>query len=224
MSQGPSDWREIVGIVGDMKQYGLGERTPVQVIRAVPAASVFLELHARRAYWRGRSTARWSPGLRGIVRVARSPAAALAGAHARRRRERVDSSAAVLSDADRAVWRRGADAGGNRRLWRDVVHRAGCRTQELAIRIAHGATWSDILVAGPARRGRHGRVGHRHRAWSAHGCFVRPSRSCSSASTPDDGATYALAATLLTLVAMTASVIPALRATRVDPLVALRER
>ena len=41
--------------------------------------------------------------------------------------------------------------------------------------------------------------------------------------TPDDGATYALAATLLTLVALTASVIPALRAARCRSVVALRE-
>jgi ABC-type lipoprotein release transport system permease subunit len=40
---------------------------------------------------------------------------------------------------------------------------------------------------------------------------------------PTDVATFVGAATLLTVIAVTASFVPALRASRVDPLVALRE-
>jgi hypothetical protein len=41
VGQGDSEWREIVGIVGDVKQYGLGERDSAQVYEACPQHPYF---------------------------------------------------------------------------------------------------------------------------------------------------------------------------------------
>ena len=96
------------------------------------------------------------------------------------------------------------------------------RTQELAIRIAHGATWSDILslvLRGAIVMAALGIGIGLAGAWLLRQAIEKLLFGVA----PDDVGTYVAVAALLSLVAMTASVIPALRATRVDPLVALRE-
>ena len=103
-----------------------------------------------------------------------------------------------------------------------MLYSVRLRTQELAIRIAHGATWSDILslvLRGAIVMAALGIGIGLAGAWLLRQAIEKLLFGVA----PDDVGTYVAVAALLSLVAMTASVIPALRATRVDPLVALRE-
>jgi ABC-type antimicrobial peptide transport system permease subunit len=96
------------------------------------------------------------------------------------------------------------------------------RRREIGVRIALGATGADVI---------RDVLGHGLRL-AALGVSIGLALSLAITrlmsallfgTSPTDVATFAGAATLLTLIAAIASLIPALRASRVDPLVALRD-
>jgi putative ABC transport system permease protein len=102
-----------------------------------------------------------------------------------------------------------------------MAHTVGSRTQEFAIRIAHGANRTDILklvLGGAASMAGLGVLGGLVAAWFLRQVIEKLLFGVS----PADSTTYVLVAAVLTAAALAASAIPALRATRVDPMVALR--
>ena len=95
------------------------------------------------------------------------------------------------------------------------------RTSEIGLRIALGATAGDILrlIAGQGMRTAMSGIGVGVLAALALG---RAMASLTYDVTVRDPATYAIAATLLFVVALAACIVPALRAARILPMVALR--
>jgi len=95
------------------------------------------------------------------------------------------------------------------------------RTREIGIRIAVGASAGRVLRTVLAQAGRHLVLGLTLgllAAWAASGIFS----SVLFEVQPTDPIVYALAAAVLLAIGLAASIVPAMRATRVDPLVALR--
>jgi ABC-type antimicrobial peptide transport system permease subunit len=95
------------------------------------------------------------------------------------------------------------------------------RTREIGIRIAVGASAGRVLRTVLAQAGRHLVIGLALgllAAWAASGIFS----SVLFEVQPTDPVVYALAAAVLLAIGLVASIVPAMRATRVDPLVALR--
>jgi predicted permease len=95
------------------------------------------------------------------------------------------------------------------------------RTREIGIRIAVGASAGRVLRTVLAQAGRHLVIGLALgllAAWAASGIFS----SVLFEVQPTDPLVYALAAGVLLAIGLVASIVPAMRATRVDPLVALR--
>jgi putative ABC transport system permease protein len=95
------------------------------------------------------------------------------------------------------------------------------RTREIGIRIAVGASAGRVLRTVLAQAGRHLVIGLALgllAAWAASGIFS----SVLFEVQPTDPLVYALAAAVLLAIGLVASIVPAMRATRVDPLVALR--
>jgi putative ABC transport system permease protein len=220
VSQGPSDWREIVGIVGDTKQYGLSERTPMQVYESYLQHPYFstLSLVVRTGADDPTSIV---PGLRGVVR---SLDRQLPLSRVRTFDDVVSASIRPqrFSATLIALFGAAALALAAIGVYGVMSYTVRLRTQELAIRIAHGATWSDILslvLRGAVVMAALGIGVGLGGAWVLRQALEKLLFGVA----PDDIPTYVAVALLLSLVAMTASVIPALRATRVDPLVALRE-
>jgi putative ABC transport system permease protein len=102
-----------------------------------------------------------------------------------------------------------------------MAYTVGLRTQEFAIRIAHGARRSDIMrlvLRGAFVMSAGGIAGGLVAAW----LMRRFVNSLLFGVTAADTATYAGVAVVLAAAALAASAIPTLRATRVDPLTALR--
>ena len=102
-----------------------------------------------------------------------------------------------------------------------MAHAVTQRTQEMGVRVALGAQRGDIfrLVLGQGMRlVISGAVLGVTGAWAA----TRILKSLLFGITPTDIPTYAVVLTFLILVALVACWVPARRATRVDPMVALR--
>jgi predicted permease len=95
------------------------------------------------------------------------------------------------------------------------------RTREIGIRIAVGASAGRVLRTVLAQAGRHLVIGLALgllAAWAASGSFS----SVLFEVQPTDPVAYVLAAAVLVAIGLLAAIVPAMRATRVDPLVALR--
>ncbi len=219
VDQGGDDWREIVGVVGDVKQNGLSDRTRAQVY----------ESWLQHPYFAGfnlvvRSTTDDPtvvvPGIRAILKsmdpelpLARvRTLEALVGATVRPQRFSttligVFGAAALLL----------AGVG----VYSVMAYTVGLRRQEFAIRVAHGASSSDILrlvLRGAATMAVAGVSGGLLAAW----LLRRALDNLLFGITAEDATTYVGVAAILTVVALVASAIPALRATRVSPVAALR--
>jgi putative ABC transport system permease protein len=220
VSQGNDDWRQIVGIVGDVKQYGLSERTPNQVY----------EPYLQHPYFSGFSlvvrTTVPDPGavvpeLRGILKTLDRELPLgrvrtldeVVGATIRPQRFStvligIFSASALLLAAIG--------------IYGVVSYTVGLRTQEFAIRVAHGATRRDILalvLRGAAWMAGIGVLGGYLVAW----LMRRSVEGLLFGVDPGDWPTYVAVAAILATVSLLASVVPALRATRVDPMTALRQ-
>jgi putative ABC transport system permease protein len=220
-SESSEEWREIVGIVGDVKQYGLAEETTPQIYEAlqqVPFSTLksFVSLVVR------------TPGdpLGAVPTVRRALRQIDAGLPL----ARVATLEALLDESmgsrRLSTWLLGvfgatalllAAIG----LYGVLSHLVGQRTYEIGVRIAHGARRVDIL----------GLVMGRGLALTGAGivcglvgavAFRRVMASFLFGITTTDVATYALAVVVLVTAALLAMAVPALRATRVDPIVALR--
>jgi putative ABC transport system permease protein len=217
-------WREIVGVAGHVRHYDLATEPPfVQLY--VPFAQLPIYFHNRR------------PSMALVVRTA-LPAETLTGA-VRRELAAIDADIPLYAVQPMADYL--SQATEQPRLsvvlltglgalalvlavigiYGVVSYSVAQRTQEIGVRVALGATRRDVyrMVVGEAG------------ALIAAGLVVGVGASLALGSmirsllfevSHRDPATVATIAALLALVALVASLVPARRATRVDPLVALR--
>jgi putative ABC transport system permease protein len=219
VSQGNSDWREVVGVVGNVKQLGLEDKPQNQVY----------EPYLQHPYFSGFSLVVRTkssqptgvvPELRAILR---SMDRELPLARVRTLEELVEAAArqrrfsAVLIGVFGAAALLLAAVG----VYGVIAYTVGLRRQEFAIRIAHGARASDILrlvLRGAAAMSLAGTAIGLGVAWLLRGALQSLLFNVSAT----DVSTYLLVAGVLTATALTASAVPAWRATRVDPVEALR--
>ena len=188
-------------------------------LRVVPAASLLRGVLAggadpRRRSVRGRAGAAGDPAVDGSGPAAR----ASADAEQPGRRHR---PAAALLHMLIGLFSAAALLLAAVGIYSVMAYTVGLRTQEFAIRIAHGARRSDIMrlvLRGAFVMSAGGIAGGLIAAW----LMRRFVDSLLFGVTAADTATYAGVAVVLAAAALAASAIPALRATRVDPLTALR--
>ena len=221
VSQGPSyEPREIVGVVTDVKQYGIDEESPAQVY----------EPYARHAYLtsltiavrtRDGDPAAIAPDIRAIVRdLDRNQAVA-------RLRPMMDVVDADLGSRRFAmlllsIFAVAAVALAAMGLYAVLAYSVGQRRQEIAIRIAHGATRGNILRM-VVRGGFLMTLGGVAIGLTASAMLRHLIESMLFNVRAGDPATHVAVVALLFVVAIVATLIPAYRATRVDPIVALRD-
>ena len=219
VGQGDNSLREIVGVVGDVKQHGLGDPTPAQVYEPYLQHPYFsgFSLIVRT---RGSDPVAVAPELRSIVRDLDDEVPL---SRVRRLDDVVDGSIrpqrfsttliAIFSGAALLL----AAVG----VYGVMSYTVGLRRREFAIRVAHGARHRDILrlvVGGAASLAIAGVMAGLAAAW----LMRRTMDNLLFGVTSEDRLTYLATAGLLIAVALAASAIPALRAARVDPAVALR--
>jgi putative ABC transport system permease protein len=219
VSQGRGEWSQIVGIAGDVKQYGLDEHTRAQVYQPYQQHQYFSSF-TLVVKSRGADAASVVPDVRAAVRGL-DPGVPLA---------RVTTLESIVSDSIGS--QRFAAVliglfGGAALLLAAVglygvlAYTVGQRTQEFAIRIAHGADRGDVLRLVLLDGLKTSSIGT---AAGVAGAIVarRVLAGLLFGITAGDPITYVAVAVMLLAVALVATAIPALRATRVDPIVALR--
>ena len=219
---GPADWLTIVGVVDDVKQSGLAEPLHAAVYRPYRQVS--------------------HPFLLGymtyVVRAASDPAgAAPAMREALRQVDRNQPTGAIVSMAD-VLQRSTADPRFQSRLlgtfavvalllaalgtYSVLAYSVAQRTYEIGIRIALGARRSAVLWM----------ILRRTAGLAALGVAVGSAGAVAATRVlaaalfeikPGDPATFAVVAMVIMAAALAAGLVPALRATRVDPLTAIRQ-
>jgi putative ABC transport system permease protein len=209
----------VVGVAGNVKQRGLAERDAPQVYESFlqhpTLASFSLVVRTRDD-----DPAAVTPDVRAILRTL-DPSLPLARVQtlqsvvdATVRPQRFSTTLIGLFGAAAVLL---AAVG----IYSVMAYTVGLRTQEFAVRIAHGARRSDILrlvLRGALTMSAAGIGGGLVAAW----LMRRFVDTLLFGVTAADTATYAGVAAVLAVAALAASIIPALRATRVDPLTALR--
>ena len=219
IAQGGAGWREIVGVVGNVKQRGLDEEDSAQVYESYQQHPYFatFSLVVRT---RGDDPSAVAPELRAILR-SMDPDLPLAQVRT------LNSLVAATVQPQRfstmliGLFSTAALLLAAVGIYSVMAYAVGLRTQEFAIRIAHGARRSDIMrlvLRGAFVMSAGGIAGGLIAAW----LMRRFVDSLLFGVTAADTATYAGVALVLAAAALAASAIPALRATRVDPLTALR--
>lgn len=219
VTQGSDEWREIVGVVGDVKQYGLNSETTLQMYE--PAA--------QHPYFSGMSLVIRSAGdpalISGQVRsLVRQIDPALPVANTTTMASTIAASVGTerltlrLLGAFAVVAMLMAAVG----LYGMLSYAVGQRTQEIGIRMAHGARPRDIFrlilgqgigltVAGII-------LGLLGAVW-----LTSLMRSLLFDVGSRDPLALLAAPAILFVVAIVATAVPASRAMRIDPIAALRE-
>jgi len=217
--QGPGDWREVVGVVGDVKQYNLTDRAPAQVYEPYLQYPYFtaFSIVVRSA---GEDATAVVPDIRRLVQQMDAEVALSRV----QRLDRVVSgsiwpqrfSAALIVLFGAAALLLAAVG-----IYSVIAYTVGLRAREFAIRVAHGASRADILrlvLTGAGSLAAVGVLGGLAASW----LLRRTLENLLFGVTPEDRVTYALVGGILIAVALAASALPALRATRVDPAAVLR--
>jgi putative ABC transport system permease protein len=218
---GPTDlsWFTIVGVVGDVKQASLA-MSETDAVYTTPAQWYFTDDTMSLVVRARGDAASFAPAIRSaiwsvdkdqpITRVATMDSLLAATAAARR-------FALVLFEAFGFVALVLAAVG----IYGVLSGSVAERTREIGIRIALGAQWRDVLQLVVRQGLQLALIGV---AIGLAGAFAvtRLMTSLLFGVSATDPATFFFIATLLTAVALVASYIPARRATKVDPLVALR--
>jgi putative ABC transport system permease protein len=219
VGQGNEDWREIVGIVGNVKQHSLADGDAAQVY----------ESYLQHPYFAGFSlvvrtntedAAAVVPDVRAVLRSL-DPELPLAQVRTLEqlvgRSVRPQRFSATLIGLFGAAALLLAGIG----VYSVMAHTTALRTQEFAIRIAHGATRSDILAL-VLRDALSMSVAGILGGFAVAALQRRIVEGLLFGVTAADPTTYLAALGILLLVGIAASAVPAIRATRVDPIVALR--
>jgi putative ABC transport system permease protein len=216
------DWRTIVGVVADTKNAGLDKPTGTELFfpsQQVPAFGQLSMLIVARGA-QGHDAMEFVPSMSAAVRAA-DPSAAISAVRsmddvvaAARSRPRF---LAVLLTLFSAVSLTLAALG----IYGVMSYSVAQRTTEIGIRMAMGARSVDVLGL-IFRRGL--LIGVVGTAAGAAGAFAltRVLRGLLFGVSAFDAATFALMAGALIAVTLLACYVPALRASRVDPMVALR--
>ncbi|HSC26905.1 MAG TPA: ABC transporter permease [Vicinamibacterales bacterium] len=221
VSQGRNSdqWKAIVGVVGDVKQYGLAERTSAQVY----------EPYLQHPYFSGYSIvvrtasddpASVVPDLRGIVRSL-DPDLPLSRTRALEEIVGASIGPQRFSAALIALFGSAALLLAAVGVYGVMAYTVGLRTQEFAIRVVHGASRTDILrlvLSGAASLSVVGVASGLAAAWILRQTLGNLLFGVAA----DDVPTYAGVAALLTIVALAAGAVPAMRAMRVEPMAVLR--
>jgi putative ABC transport system permease protein len=221
IAQGPNsrDFREIVGVVEDATQYGVTLDTPAQIYEPLAQHQYFgsVTLVVRT---HGEDPLAVAPDVRAILREMDSRQA-LARVRTLEEVLAVSMMQQRFSAILFAVFSGAALLLAAIGLYGVLAYVVGQRTQELAIRVAHGATRRDImrLVLGDGLRMSIAGVGVGLLGALLMGGLLE---GLLHGVSPFDPWTFATVALLLATVSLLACALPALRATRVDPLEALR--
>ncbi|MBA2306339.1 MAG: ABC transporter permease [Acidobacteria bacterium] len=213
------EWREIVGVVGTVKQTGLDERPRAQVYEPYLQHPYFSTFSLVVRTTAGPPTA-VVPALRAVL-GAIDPELPLA-----RVRTLEELVGVTVRPQKFSVTLIGAFGGAALLLaaigvYGVIAYTVGLRRQEFAIRVAHGARAPDILrlvLRGAAGMALAGIAIGVAAAWLMRSVVQNLLFDVSG----EDPATYAVVAVVLGATALAASAIPAFRATRVDPVEALR--
>ena len=213
-------WRDIVGIVGNTKHMALTDEPRPQVYEPYTQHPYFSSFSLVVRTSNDQPTA-VVPQLRAILRTM-DPELPLA--RVRTLEEVVDTTVRPQRFSTTLIGTFGAaalllSAVG---LYGVVAYTVGLRRQEFAIRIAHGASGRDILrlvLRGAVMMAVAGIALGLGAAWLLRGMLESLLFNVSAA----DPVTYVTVAIVLMLTTLMASAVPALRATRVDPIDALRE-
>lgn len=217
VTQGPFDWREIIGVVADTAQYGLAVETPAQVYESYqqqPFSSV--ELVVRTAV----DPASLTNSLRASVREIDpdQPLGRVATLQ-----HVVDNSlgsqrfSLALFSTFAGVALLLAAIG----LYGLVAYTVSQRTQEIGVRLALGAGPADVLRLVVRQALALAAVGIAIGTLAAFGA-ARLMRSMLFETSPSDAITFVAVPLLLLTVIVLASLVPARRAAHVDPLITLR--
>ncbi len=212
------EWLTIVGVVADMRREGLERRPTAHVFQwARQSGEATRDLLVRTSS----DSRAMAATVRAVVRGADATAivtsvTTLQGELDRQLESRRFHGAIITSFALLALGLAGLGMFGT------VHYAVSRRTREVGVRLALGATAADVVslflrqVSGPVLTGA---VGGSIAALGV----ARALASLLFGVSPLDPWTHAGALTTLSLVVVLASLIPALRATRVDPLLALRQ-
>jgi putative ABC transport system permease protein len=220
VGQGDGAWREIVGVVGNTKQHSLGDQPRAQVYEPYLQHRYFSSFSLVVRTSSGDPLA-IVPEVRSVLRGLDSE---LPLGPARTLEEIVDTTVRPHRFSTTLIGTFGGaalllSAVG---LYGVIAYTVGLRRQEFAIRIAHGAKGRDILrlvLGGAVTMACAGITIGLAGAWLLRGMVQGLLFNVSAA----DPLTYASVALVLMLTTLLASAVPAVRATRVDPIEALRE-
>jgi putative ABC transport system permease protein len=215
--ESPEKWREVVGVVDDVKYEGLTEPTPLQIyLPFVQDPPRDLAITVRTATDPGSVRAE-------VERVIQSVDRDLPVFSVQTMERRLDESISPqrLAVLVLSVFATVALALAAIGLYGVMAHAASERTHEIGVRMALGATQANVLrmvVAGGVKLTVVGTIA------GACGAFLltRSLEGLLFGVQPTDPATFAAVSVLLFAVGLAACYIPAWRATRVEPIEALR--
>lgn len=219
VTQGPEDWREIVGIVGDVKQYGLNSETTLQVYEPAaqhpyfPQMSLVIRSAGDPALVSGqvRSLVRQIDPALPVANTTTMSSTVAASVGTERLTLRLLGAFALVAMLMAAVG-----------LYGMLSYAVGQRTQEIGIRMAHGARPRDIfrliLGQGVGLTALGIVLGLLSAVW-----LTSLMRSLLFDVGPRDPLALLVAPAILFFIAIVATAVPASRAMRIDPITALRE-